>query len=255
MRRRTTLLLNLALILSLAFSGTLSGILIPTPVATGTSSAPAVAPGEASPDLASRRVKRQRRHDRAQKDRQQDRKQKDRKADRKQKDKKQDRKKDLKKGEQFTDQGRVGAWKDHCAGPNMVRLKKTELCTHGPDPVPPGLASHQPAESQTTSESAQESASITCEPDAEDGFRVQVLYVRGSSGPALSAGLLANIRNLVGEMDQIFHDSAVETGPARNVRFVQDPASPCQVAVDDVVVSASALNDFDTMIAQLADKG
>src|SRR5918993_3191948 len=108
MRRRTTLLLNLALILSLAFSGTLSGLFIPTPVATGTSSVPVVAPGESSPDLSSRRVKRHRRHDRAQKDHQQDRKQKDRKAGRKQKDKKQDRKKDRNTGEQVTGQGRVG---------------------------------------------------------------------------------------------------------------------------------------------------
>jgi subtilisin len=94
MRQRSTLLLNLALILSVAFSGTLSGILIPIPLATGTSSAPAVSPGEASPDLASRRAKRQRRHDRTQQNRQQDRKQKDRKADRKQKDRKKDRKQD-----------------------------------------------------------------------------------------------------------------------------------------------------------------
>src|SRR5688500_1113899 len=165
MRRHSTLLLNLALILSLAFSGTLSGLLIPTPVATGSSGAPVVAPGEASPELASRRVKRERRHDRARQNRQQDRKQKERKADRKQNEKKQDRKnkKGHKPGEQLTEQGRVGDWKDQCAGPNVVRLKKTELCTHGPDPVPPGLVRRQPADSQTTSEPGQGSASIVCE--------------------------------------------------------------------------------------------
>ncbi|HZA91135.1 MAG TPA: Ig-like domain-containing protein [Gemmatimonadales bacterium] len=255
MRRRTTLLLNLALILSLAFSGTLSGLLIPTPVATGTSSVPVVAPGESSPDLSSRRVKRHRRHDRAQKDRQQDRKQKDRKAGRKQKDKKQDRKKDRNTGEQVTGQGRVGDWQDQCAGPNMVRLSKTELCTHGPDPAPSAFALDRADDSSSAPE-VEQLAPIVCESDGETGFRVQVLYVRGSSSPALSAGLLANIRARVGEMDQIFHDSAVENGnPPRNVRFVQDPVSPCQVGVADVVVTTSALNDFDTMIAQLADKG
>jgi hypothetical protein len=255
MRQRSTLLLNLTLILSLAFSGTLSGFLFPSPVATGTSSSPVVSPGAASPNLASRRVKRERRHDRKQQNRQQDRKQKDRKADHKQNEKKQHRKKNRNKGEQLTEQGRIGDWKDQCAGPKVVRLKKTELCSHGPDPVPPGLASDQPAESLTTSESGQESAPIVCEPDGAAGFRVQVLYVRGSSSPPLSAGRLADIRIWVGDMGQIFQESAAETGGSRNLRFVQDPASPCQVAVDDVVVSTSALDDFDTMIAQLENKG
>jgi hypothetical protein len=259
MRRRPTLLLNLALILSLAFSGTLSGILIPTPVVTGTSGAPSVTPGETSSALASRRVKRERRHDRARKDRQHERKQKDQKSDQKKKDRKQDRQKDRKKnrnkGEQLTEQGRVGDWKDQCAGPNLVRLKKTELCTHGPDPAPAGFAVDQPVESQSAPESGQESAPIVCEPDAEEGFRVQVLYVRGTSSPPLSNDRLADIRGWVADMDEIFHDSATETGPARNVRFVQDPDEPCQPAVDDVAVTTSALNDFDSMIAQLENKG
>ena len=255
MPRRTTLLLNLALILSLAFSGTLSGILVPAPVVTGTSSAPAVATGEAGPDLASRRVKRERRHDRAQKDRQQDRKKKDRKANQKKKDKKQDRKKDLKKGEQFTEQGRVGDWKEQCTGPGLVRLAKTELCTHGPDPAPAGFGIDQPVESSSALEAGQEVGPIICEPDGETGFRVQVLYVRGMSSPKLSDSLRQSIRGWVGEMDQIFQASAAETGPSRNVRFVHDANDPCQPAVDDVAVTTSALNDFDTMISQLEKKG
>jgi hypothetical protein len=59
MLRRVNLL-NLALILSLAFSGTLSGILVPIPVAAGTAGMPTVNSGEAGPDLAPRWVQRQR---------------------------------------------------------------------------------------------------------------------------------------------------------------------------------------------------
>jgi len=55
MLRRVNLL-NLALILSLAFSGTLSGMLIPIPVATGTAGMPTVNSGEAGADLAPRWV-------------------------------------------------------------------------------------------------------------------------------------------------------------------------------------------------------
>ena len=92
MPRRSTILLNIAITLSLAFSGALSGVLIPSPVATGATSAPAAIPGEVRPDPASRRVKRQRRHDQKQQNRQQDR---NRKADPKKPDpKKNDKKRD-----------------------------------------------------------------------------------------------------------------------------------------------------------------
>ena len=74
MGRRSISLLYLVLILSLAFSGTLSGLLVPSPVAAGTSSAPGVAPGDASTALASRRVKRERTHDTRQQNRQQQKK-------------------------------------------------------------------------------------------------------------------------------------------------------------------------------------
>ena len=95
--------LNLALILSLAFSGTLSGILIPSQVATGTAGMPTVTSGEAGPDLDPRRAKLQRTQGRMEQNRQQqskpknhkhpnDQKQKTGKADRKQKTGKADRK-------------------------------------------------------------------------------------------------------------------------------------------------------------------
>ena len=91
MGRRSISLLNLTLILSIAFSGTLSGILVPSPVAIGTSSAPVAAPGHASPELTSRRVKREHKHDSRQENRQQNTRSKDGKGGREQKDKKRDR--------------------------------------------------------------------------------------------------------------------------------------------------------------------
>ena len=254
MRRRVTLLINLAIVLSLAFSGTLSGILIPSPVATGTSSTPAITSGQASPELASRRVKRERKHDRTQQNRKQDRKQKDRKADHKRQDKKHNPRKGHKKDQQPTEQGRVGDWQDQCNDPSMVRLAKTELCTHGPDPMPAAFALGQATESSAPVE-AQDSAPIACESDGQTGFRVQVLYVRGTSSPALSADRLAAIRGWVADMDQIYQDNAETTGPSRNIRFVHAAGDPCQPAVDDVTVTSAALNDFDSMISQLENKG
>lgn len=250
MPRRTTLLLNLILILSLAFSGTLSGILIPTPVVTGTSSAPVVTPGEAGPELASRRVKRDRKHDRARKDRKQDRKQKDRKADRKQKDKKQDRK----KGKQQTQSGRVGDVQQFCTGPELSRLHQTELCTHGPDPAPPGFAVDSPVPLLSAAEAEQEAAAIVCEDDGITGFRVQVLYARGSSGTALNESVKTSIRGWVGQADQIFRNSADETNGIRNLRFVHDTDPACQPDVEEIIVSQAALSSFGAMIDEFEER-
>ena len=91
MGRRSISLLNLIVILSLAFSGTLSGLLLPNPVAAGTSSAPGAAPGHASPELTSRWVKQEHKHDPGQQNPQQGETSKGGKAGREQKDKKRDR--------------------------------------------------------------------------------------------------------------------------------------------------------------------
>ena len=91
MGRRSISLLNLIVILSLAFSGTLSGLLLPNPVAAGTSSELGAAPGHASPELTSRRVKQEHKHDPGQQNRQQGETSKGGKAGREQKDKKRDR--------------------------------------------------------------------------------------------------------------------------------------------------------------------
>jgi subtilisin len=91
MGRRSISLLNLTLILSLAFSGILSELLIPNPVAAGIASAPGAPPGDASRELGSRRVKREQEHDPGQQNRQQDKKSKDGKAGREQKVKHRDR--------------------------------------------------------------------------------------------------------------------------------------------------------------------
>src|SRR5215204_2435619 len=244
MPRHTTLLLNLAIILSLAFSGILSGILIPTPVVTGTSSAPVVAPGGATPDLASRRAKRDRKHDRKQQNRKQDRKQKDRKSDRKQKEKKQDRK-----------TGSAEIASEVCTDAGAIWLAETQQCTHGPDPAPPGFTIDQPVQPLSESAARQSSAAIPCDgTDGVVGKRVQVLYVRASTTPSRYDRYLASFKAWSGHMDKIFQSSAAETGGYRSVRFVQDPAT-CEPVIPEVVASPSNLNSFGRLNAELRSLG
>jgi subtilisin family serine protease len=108
MRRRAILLLDFTLIVSLAFAGTLSGILLSAPVATATPSAPVATP-DGGPDLTSRRVKRQRRHDRKQQNHQQARAEKERKADRKADPKQTDKKPDRKQKDRKRDRSSSAA--------------------------------------------------------------------------------------------------------------------------------------------------
>jgi subtilisin len=82
MGRRSISLLNLALVASLVFAAMLSGSLIPSPVASGTASAPTAATGLASPESISRQVKQNRPQINKLKDGKAGRKQKNRKRDR-----------------------------------------------------------------------------------------------------------------------------------------------------------------------------
>jgi hypothetical protein len=138
---------------------------------------------------------------------------------------------------------------DFCSG---IRLPKSDECTHGPDPAPPGYDIDQPVPLLTTGAARARLASLVCEDDGQTGFRLQVLYVYGSTNRLNT--FENSISGWVGEMNQIYQSSAEETGPTRSLRFVQDAAS-CEPAILPVQVTPSALNDFDTMIQQFKTKG
>jgi hypothetical protein len=116
-------------------------------------------------------VKRERRHDRARRDRQQDRQQKERKADQQKKDKNRNRETKRTKGDQLAQPGRVGDVREFCAGPEILRLQQTELCTHGPDPAPPRFAINSPAPLLSAAAAEREAAAIVCQRHPQSPFR------------------------------------------------------------------------------------
>jgi hypothetical protein len=254
MRRRRTLLVNLLVALGLVLSGQVA--IAPLPIET--SEARVIAPAGAAetvdaPALANRRANRQQHHRQdLRKDRRQDRTQADRQRDRKQKDRQHDRK----SADNAQGPGREGDWREFCTGPDSTRLPKVDLCIHGADPAPAGLHVDQPVELSSAETAKPAPASPVCEGDGQSGYRVQVLYVYPDNQTSrFNDSLVAKLRVLAAQADQIFRASAEETGAARNLRFFHDAGEPCQLTVADVKIPAGSIGRFDTMITQLRAQG
>src|SRR3954469_4687970 len=113
---------------------------------------------------------------------------------------------------------REGDWQQYCDDEKLIRLNQNELCTHGSDSAAQfDLDKDNDNDTKVSSAAAQETAEVSCDGDGDSGFRVQALYVRGTSGPPLSDGLKAEIRLYLAQADQIFQQSATETGGVRNI--------------------------------------
>jgi hypothetical protein len=135
-------------------------------------------------------------------------------------------------------------------------------CTHGPDPAPPGRdVRRQRALSELTAafggEGGEGSATMApaapCFGDGVSGNRVQAVYAYPLDGPDNYHTVAPLIRRWAAVVDQVFNDSAAETGGVRHVRFVTDPA--CQVDVAKVALSADGVSSFVGTVNDLAAQG
>jgi hypothetical protein len=150
-------------------------------------------------------------------------------------------------------QGKVDSWRDLCSGPKSIRLAQSNLCTHGPDPAPPGLDDDQRVPALSPRTARQEMAAFPCAGDGQSGYRVQVLYVRASNVSSRYTQTLPSFRAWAGIANQIFQESAAATGGSRHLRFVHD--ANCLPIVTEVVVSPAGDGDFGTMITELTNMG
>src|SRR6185369_11500729 len=95
--------------------------------------------------------------------------------------------------------------------------------------------------------------SVVCDGDGQSGYRVQVLYVHGSSNADRYSQYLASIRTWTSGVDDIYNTSAAQTGGTRHIRFVTDGS--CQLAVSDVAIANSALSDFGNSVNAVKGQG
>jgi hypothetical protein len=138
-----------------------------------------------------------------------------------------------------------------CESVGLISVGDTGLCTHGPDPAPPGEdpATISPAEFGP----AADFSSAVCTGTGTDGRRVQVIYARRFDAPNRLNEYLSSFRTWSAQASQIYTDSAAQTGGERYLRFVHD--SGCVIDVDSVTLSAAGASDFNTMVGELTAKG
>src|SRR6266508_746158 len=140
--------------------------------------------------------------------------------------------------------------------------KRGVVCTHGPDPAPAGrdvrnsrpvdelrqLADVSPSGTSTASSSA-----VPCIGDGVSGNRVQAIYAHPAGTASRYSIVLPLIRAWAAAVDTVVSASAVETGGARDVRFVTDAS--CQLVVLDVALSAAGDDTFQNTIDELTALG
>lgn len=130
-------------------------------------------------------------------------------------------------------------------GLDGFRSEGMPLCTHGNDAPPPG---YRAAPAEPVRITNQATLALPCIDDGKSGPRVQVLYVY--SGVSRYADFLDSMRLWVSDMNQIFEESAQQTGGHRQIRVVT--TRDCLADIIPVEVAASDLESFGGSIDAVA---
>ena len=146
------------------------------------------------------------------------------------------------------------AVEDDPCGPGLIQLPKSRRCTHGPDDLPPTGSTGPDTGRVAAAEARRASANADCEGDGTSGFRVQVLYLRSSTGPDNYAEKLAEIQEIAKGASTILRNSSLAAaGQEMGFTYVMTP--DCDIDVQNVVVSPTAIRSFDATIVALDQQG
>jgi hypothetical protein len=145
---------------------------------------------------------------------------------------------------------------ERCRG--AFALVTSGECTHGPDPAPPGIdvRHRRPLTANDTvsgSSTAASSASVPCYGTGSDGTRVQAIYAHAADVPDAYNQVVGSIRSWAAMADDVFNNSAAETGGIRHVRWVTDTS--CNLSVAHVTLSAAGDDSIDSTINELRTQG
>lgn len=134
-------------------------------------------------------------------------------------------------------------------------------CTHGPDPAPAGRdvrVPRAPLPRPTTAAAARQAAAaaaVTCQGDGSSGNRVQLVYVYAAGSANRYSQYAATFASVAGGVDDIYAQSAAETGGVRHVRFATSGSGSCTPTVQVTTVSAGDLADFGRTRSALLGQG
>jgi ribosomal protein L24E len=156
-----------------------------------------------------------------------------------------------------------------CGDLTVIRLQGGRaLCTHGPDPAPPGIdvAVPQPLVAPGRAQGlllpdppgdapvqAAAAPGIACYGDGQNGSRVQAVYAVPADRPDRYDQVLSSIRQWAAGTDAVFQASAAKTGGTRRIRFVTD--SHCALDVQRVRLTARGDDTFENTLAEFQAQG
>ena len=135
-------------------------------------------------------------------------------------------------------------------------------CTHGPDPAPPGARSSNTlrsiAELRATSARAPEEAkSVTCDGGDSTGMRVAAIYAYPAGQPNRFNSVAPLIREWASLVDDVYYESARETGGSRSIRWLTEPSpgGACRIKVDTLALTATGDDSFGNTLTESAAAG
>lgn len=141
-------------------------------------------------------------------------------------------------------------------------------CTHGPDPAEEGVdvrdrtepvqtgeddATAEARGGGTTTTGTTTASPITCDGDGVSGNRIQAIYARASDQPDRYSQYLASIKGWAAGVNNVFIESGLQNGSARNLRWVHD--ANCYVTVANVVLSPTGDDSINTTMSELQSQG
>jgi len=139
---------------------------------------------------------------------------------------------------------------DRCGG--GYKIRGTHQCTTGPEEIPDEGTS-EPLPEAIPGDEIQGSGSdgvldpnephaVPCFGDGATGPRLQAVYVVAEDRADRFADVVPIIRQAAGYADEVYSESAAQTGGVRHLRWVTD--SDCLLDVKKAVISASADDTF-----------
>ena len=132
-------------------------------------------------------------------------------------------------------------------------------CSHGPDAAPANIdvrVARQPesaAQAALPPDTTAATAGTLCTGDGVTGPRVQLVYATIAGQPDRYVAYASSLAIWAAAMDNVFSQSAAETGGDRRLRFVHDAG--CTPTVARVTLSAAAGNDFNATVNELSAAG
>lgn len=135
-------------------------------------------------------------------------------------------------------------------GPGLIDVGYG-LCSHGPDPAPPGVDPLQVA--PPVDDNLLTAGAPICIGSGSDGPRVQVVYARAIDVASRLSTYRDSFRQWAMDANFRVQESAGATGGTRTIRYVHDAS--CVIDVREAVLTTTGDDSFANMVRDLLNTG